>query len=165
MRARNLYAWFIVVAGCSRGSVAAPDRPTSDLEGVWRGEWTVEKSSVPGVATSRVQGDVALVPAPSQVKRLNIAELSRATHFGVYNADFHALNISIGDSTAIPFAAAQNGGGDSVEVRLSPQSDHGALMMQGTISGDSLLGRWYQPIAGGATGRFIMHRQRGSSSR
>lgn len=163
MRTQRFAVWFVLaIIGCSNGSPAAIDKSSPEVRGIWQVRWTLEKSSARAGSqrpASAIQGSLALVDASERVKRLNIMDSSGTTHFGVYDADFQPFGINIGEANVIPLASASDTHGDSIEVRLSPQSDHGMLVMRGRLNGDSLLGHWYQPIAGGATGRFAMHRQ------
>jgi hypothetical protein len=142
------------------GNLAQEDR----LSGVWR--------------VSLLRGNSERAPSESDsatfrgaVSLLRMAEplaqpwlsLGEPTHFGVYTFSRKPLEVPPAIAALLrrqlPTAGARLMSGDSVRVVIDPQMDHGALILEGKLAGDSITGHWmvsgYISTPGG---RFVMRR-------
>ena len=78
--------------------------------------------------------------------------------FGTYTMDFTPLGLGAGSGADVPEAEASLTG-DSVSVMLAPGSAV-PITLRGTLSGDSVTGRWQTTRRSGlsATGEFVLRR-------
>ena len=78
--------------------------------------------------------------------------------FGTYAMDFTPLGLGAGSGAAVPEVEASLTG-DSVSVLLAPGSAV-PIALRGTLSGDSVSGRWQTTRRSGvaATGEFVLRR-------
>lgn len=144
--------------GC--GPAARDTEATAHLAGTWSGHFQVEAAlPSPFAEPGYLAGTLVLTPPPPSVAR----GMDRPEHCGA------ALRVVPGKLAAL---LGETGcgmqvrvlGPDTVELTLG---DRGELVMDGRAAGDSLTGRWwYGGRSAGASGRFVLHRDRaGASSR
>jgi hypothetical protein len=83
------------------------------------------------------------------------------TCYGVYDLDFSPFGFDPRNRGHVPLALAGTGARDSVTVVLEPGPNQQSVVLRGVLAGDSVAGHWIlEEFRGGATGRFVMRRQR-----
>jgi hypothetical protein len=141
-----------LIVGAHAQNSAGPE-----LTGVWLIELQLDQPSRLGPAptSTAVVGQMALIQSswPSDRYLLKVRAL---TWYGPYDVDFRAFGFEARPRNEIPVAGARGFAGDSIEIVFNPEQDHGGLELRGISRGDSITGRWYHNLTGGASGTFVM---------
>ena len=156
-----------VFVGCSRTDDArrerALDAPTARLlAGMWDATFTLDRPLTVTSDSTRprsVTGALAFVEARHVAPV--IPQLSGATHDVAYDVDFRPFGFDLRDRGAALPAVARTGERDSLVIWFGADASLFSLRVQGAFVGDSVSGVWTAetPRAGGAGGRFSMHRR------
>lgn len=155
---RSILIFVGILAGCAFATTPhreAVPQPEDRISGAW------QLRLVPDRGTAyAVTGRLALVPRLKAETDMMWSNLPDPTHLGVYAVDLRPLNVTQELEGPIPHAGAKSLGGDSVLVVLNPAPDHGAVVLRGVVSADSVTGTWVVTSYGiGAHGQFVMWRQ------
>lgn len=134
--------------------------PAQRLVGVWDVQFHLDRplQIVAPPSTRDVRGTVALIE--NHLGNASFRELPKALNYGVYDVDFKPIGFDPHVVGGVPTAVAR-ATSDSVEMVLSPGSDHMAIVMHGRFTADSVTGAWSVDLrAAGGGGHFVMRRQR-----
>jgi hypothetical protein len=125
------------------------------VNGVWRLQ-LISEADAGRRDVAAVQGEVALLPRGAVTPEW--ISLPRPTHIGVSNIDLNSLGIAHRNGEIL-LVGARAESIDSIEVVLNPAPDHGAVILRGRLTHDSIAGQWFETAyAGGRKGRFTMSR-------
>jgi hypothetical protein len=138
----------------------------SRLTGVWDATFTLERTPR-GVVTAgttaaprSVAGELALLASPHGQTDPWLRE--RATHIGVYAADFTPLGIPLQQAGPVPAVTAAIVAPDSVIAILPSGAVDGSLVLRGVLVGrNTVRGSWSFEArsAGGWGGAFTLERR------
>jgi len=140
-------AWILLTALAAAGQSGS--RPTAEsLAGRWTVTLWVDSSRVarPAPRGAAITGTITLKA---------VATADRITLTGRYALDLAAFGLGPNSESVLAFGAA----GDTIQVILRPDVDHGHASLVGVFRLGRLEGRWTwigDPTF--AAGRFVMHR-------
>lgn len=159
-RARFAAACLILVATQRLG---AQEHAPDPLQGLWRVELRTTLSG--GGTSSQAPVSTGLIGLFRTSRPIgNVwSSLARPTHYGVYNIGTDAFG-STDPRLIQSVAGAQLRTADSVVVVLNPGPDHGAIVLNGRLLADSIVGSWqltayFQGVAGHFSMRRIVSRE------
>lgn len=153
-------AGLLLLSACAVPAPAGRDNhTTTGLVGVWQGAFTATPTSgaTSGGPTSALGGDIVLFQSP-WIERLYGIEDSTSLE-GVYDLDFTPFGFEARPVGRVPLANGSLAGDLSVRIRLNPYVSQGAVVLEGVLHGDSVVGRWYYELPGGASGTFLLMRR------
>lgn len=138
----------------------AQRRESSGLTGIWTMALHVASPGWSSKAQA-LEGQIALVPADA--RRSLTAAGERMTHIGVHNLKLDMLRVTLTPLDQESVVGSQTADGGPVVIVISPGPDHGSMILQGTVHGDSVTGSWYvTAYAAGNRGTFVMKRLLGT---
>lgn len=159
MRIISVVAGLGLAAGVIGGLVPASAQACSatQLKGAWSLEMTPDSGSPSGAIGQVLHGELALLSSGWAARGSLVPGVQPDKLYGLFDVDFELLGPSFRLHSALPITSGVIAG-DSVEVDLLPQVDHGGFVLRGGCGNDSVTGRWYQKRPGGLQGVFSMRK-------
>jgi len=152
-------ATIVALLGALLLGTANSPRPQRAAPGTLDGVWKVVAWKGPSrIGPGQGAGEIAFLRG-SWIDRVNLINVRSYTIYGIYDVDFTTLGFDCRPKQGLPLAGGHEFSGDSAEVVLNPQTDHGGVTLAGRVAGDSITGTWYERREGGSSGRFVMRRQ------
>jgi hypothetical protein len=126
------------------------------MTGVW--DLTLRVDAANGSRDREINGSVALLSG-EPLRTSWWPGLPNVSHVGTYSIDVESLGVVPVARRDIRIAGAAAQFPNRTIIVLNPGVDHGALVLEGTVVGDSITGSWrVTAYALGPSGRFTMRR-------
>lgn len=154
-----IHAILILLIACTPPIPRKSHVAGSGLTGVWEGAFVVTSAGqvASHPAIPEIRGVVVLFQSPWLERRYGLTDPMSLE--GVYDVDFTPLGFEARPQEQMPLASAVLTGDSSVLIRLNPYVSQGAVVLEGMVQSESLVGHWYYELPGGASGRFHLTRE------